>query len=135
MQWRVLVCLKKLCSEICISILFLSLEDYLRQDIKAVQLLLLLLPLLLCHPPMRKIVVSMPAEGHQGQRGVGITVGLNTTGSSTHITAVAMNQTAAAAAAVGTATAAANRAKGHSCMFSRLKTTHVSAEVNNRAPC
>jgi hypothetical protein len=50
---------------------------------------------------MRKIVVSMPAEGHQGHRGVGITVGLNTTGSNTHITAVAMNQMAAATATTG----------------------------------
>lgn len=47
------------------------------------------------HPPIRKMVVNIPADGHQGNSGVGIWVGLNTTGMNTHITAVAINHTAA----------------------------------------
>lgn len=46
------------------------------------------------HSPIRKIVAKIPAEGHQGNRGAGIIVGLNTTGRNTQATAVAMNQTA-----------------------------------------
>lgn len=54
----------------------------------------------MCHiargdSPIRKIVVKIPADGHQGHMGQDIFKGLNTTGRAIHDTAVAMNQIAA----------------------------------------